>query len=213
MEQIYLKINNLNNNNFENNNDVCESKIRESEAEEKNLNSHLKVNLNKKKSFLLENRQKVIMNNYKETHFLNSKFVLDNIYSTDDEIYSQIYSQLINPYQKKLNTIIMLLKSELVIPINNSNDLIKFFNWLSPLNIEHNMSSKDWEIKKIKYGNKQKLLLQNSISKQDIGRSFYSNYIDLIKNKLNLANVNYLYFEFKSKRFNKVKDIIWAFDM
>ena len=167
----------------------------------------------KQEKIKLLNKQQIIMNNYKETQLLNTELILNNIYSTDDEIYSQIYNQISNPYQKRLNTIGLLLKSNLIIPMSNMTDIIRFFNWLSPLNNEFNMGSKDWAWKKIKYGNKEKFLLQNSISKQDIGRTFYSNYIDLVKAKLTLAGINFCYFEFKSKRFNKVKDIIWAFDI
>ena len=170
-------------------------------------------NEQKKTKFILENKQKIIMGNYKETHILNNELILNNIYSTDDEIYSQIYKQLSNPYQKRLNTIQLILSSDLVIPMNNMTDIVSFFNWLSPLNNEFNMSSKNWAWKKIKYGNKEKLLAQNSISKQDVGRTFYSNYIDFIKSKLTLGGIKFSYFEFKSKRFNKVKDIIWAFDL
>ena len=167
----------------------------------------------KKNKFILDNKQKIIMSNYKETHISNKELILNNLYSTDDEIYSQIYSQIHNPYQKRLNTMLLLLKSNMVIPMVNITDIIRFFNWLSPLNNEYNMSSKNWAWKKIKYGNKEKLLLQNSISKQDMSRTFYSNYIDLVKSKLSMGGINFCYFEFKSKRFNKVKDIIWAFDI
>ena len=176
-----------------------------------NLSKNNIISNTKSNKFI--NRQQIIMNNYKETTINNNQLVLNNIYSTDDEIYSQIYNQISNPYQKRLNTIGLLLKSDLIIPMSNMTDIIRFFNWLSPLNNEFNMGSKDWAWKKIKYGNKEKFLLQNSISKQDMGRTFYSNYIDLIKAKLTLAGIEFCYFEFKSKRFNKVKDIIWAFDI
>lgn len=196
--------------NNEINQSINEFKFDESKLDESKLDD----NKNDKKSkFILENKQKIIMNNFKQTKLLNDKLILNGIYSTDDEIYSQIYSQIDNPYQKRLNTINLLLKSDLIIPMNNFMDIKKFFNWLSPLNNEFNLSSKDWAIKKIKYGNREKILLQNSISKQDMGRTFYLNYIDLVKKKLSESNVNYMYFEFKSKRFNKVKDIIWAFDI
>lgn len=176
------------------------------------MNGECKIKKETKK-FNFVNRQQIIMNNYKESAILNKELILNNLYSTDDEIYSQIYNQISNPYQKRLNTIYLLLKSDLPIPLSNMLEIIKFFNWLSPLNIEFNMGSKDWAFKKIRYGNKEKFLLQNSISKQDIGRSFYSNYIDLIKKKLSQSKTAYHYFEFKSKRFNKIKDIIWAFDI
>jgi hypothetical protein len=186
------KIDNYNNN----------KKLEKTEKVDKDINK-----------FNLLNRQQIIMNNYKETTILNKELILNNIYSTDDDIYSQIYKQILNPYQKRLNIIYLLLKSDIKIPLNNMVEIIKFFNWLSPLNNEFNMGSKDWAFKKIKYGNRQKFLLQNSISKEDMGRTFYLNYIDLVKTKLSQSKVPYYYFEFKSKRFNKVKDIIWAFDI
>lgn len=167
----------------------------------------------KNKNDIMANKQQIIMNNYKETTIIDKELILNNMYSLDDDIYNQIYKQIINPYQKKLNIMGLILKSNLQIPLGSMEEIIKFFNWLSPFNNEFNMGSKDWAWKKIKYGNKEKFLLQNSISKQDIGRTFYSNYIDLIKAKLTESNVNYHYFEFKSKRFTKVKDIIWAFDI
>ena len=167
----------------------------------------------KSNKFKLLNKQQIMMNNYTKTIILNKELILNNIYSTDDEIYTQIYKQIDNPYQKKLNTINMLLKSDLQIPMTNIVEIIKFFNWLSPLNNEFNLSSKDWDRKIIKYGNKKKIILQNSISKQDIGKNFYLNYIDLIKKNLVKSNVSYDYFEFKTKRFNKIKDIIWVFDI
>jgi len=189
-----------------------ESKTNESKTNESKTNEYDNVNTQKKQNFILVNKQKIIMYNHIETKLVNSDLILNNIYSTDDEIYLQIYKQINNSYQKRLNIINLLLKSDLIIPLINSLDIIKFFNWLSPFNNEFNLSSKDWTIKTIKYGNKEKILLQNSIGKKDMEKTFYSNYIDLIKKKLTLAKVSYCYFEFKSKRFNKVKDIIWSFD-
>lgn len=175
-----------------------------------NRNPNIK---SKQNNSLFLNKQKIIMDNQKQIQILNKDFILNNIYSTDDDINLQLYKHLLCPYQKRLNLMNLILKSNLIIPLNNMIQIIKFFNWLSPLNNEFNMGSKDWAFKKIKYGNKQKFLLQNSISKQDMGRSFYSNYIDLIKKKLSESKTNYYYFEFKSKRFNKIKDVIWVFDL
>lgn len=187
-----------------------EIKLDEGKFDDSKNNNCIKNEI-KKKKFILGNKQKLIMNNFKETKLLNTQLILNGIYSTDDEIYTQIYSLINNPYQKRLNTINLLLNSDLQIPMNNLLDIKKFFNWLSPLNNEFNLSSKDWTFKTIKYGNREKILLHNSISKKDMGMTFYSNYIDLVKKKLSQSNVDYMYFEFKSKRFNKVKDIVWAF--
>jgi hypothetical protein len=175
--------------------------------------NEIKTNEQKNKNFKLLNNQNIIMNNNNESKILNNELIIKYLYSSDDGINTQIYNQIYNPYQKKLNTINLILKSNIIIPFKNSKDIIKFFNWLSPLNNEFNFSSKDWNIKTIKYGNNEKFLLQNSISKKDIIKYLYKNYIDLIKKKLNDSNIKFLYFEFKSKRFNKIKDIIWVFDI
>jgi hypothetical protein len=187
------------------NNNINEFKDSNLNFEKKNNNFQ---NLNSSK---LLNRQKIIMNNYKNSYIMNENFILNNIYSNDELIYNKIYNLIQNPYQKRINTINLILTSNISIPINNYKNIIKFFNWLSPLNNEYNMSSKDWNIKTVKYGNREKILLQNSISKKDMTEIFYSNYINLIKKKLTNSNIDYCYFEFKSKRFNKIKDIVWAF--
>lgn len=158
------------------------------------------------------NRQEIYMNNYKKSHIKDEKFILDNLYSNDENIIGSIYSSISNPYQKKLNLIYLILKSDIKFNFTHYHDIILFFNWLSPLNIEFNMSSKDWNRKTIRYGNKEKILLQNSISKKDNGHNFYQNYIDLIKKVLTNGKIKYYYFEFKSKRFTKIIDIIWVFE-
>ena len=163
-------------------------------------------------SMRLLNRQKIMMNNYKKSHITNENFIINNIFTNDQDVNDQIYNLIENPYQKKINLIYMILNSDLIIPFNNITDVIKFFNWLSPLNIEHNMSSKNWNQKIIKYGNKKKILLQNSIAKSDIDKHFNNTYIGVVKKVLTKSKVSYNYFEFKSKRFNKIKDIVWAFD-
>lgn len=160
----------------------------------------------------LINRQNIIMNNYKKSHIVNKDFILNNIYSTDTDICAKIYNLIENPYQKKINLIHMILDSNLTIPIKNIYDVVKFFNWLSPLNIEHKMSSREWSQKTIRFGNKKKILFQNSISKSDLDKHFTTNYIKKIKKVFDNSNIKYNYFEFKSKRFTKIKDIIWVFD-
>ena len=123
-----------------------------------------------------------------------------------------MYNLIYNPYQKKLNLINLILDSEQHFPLDNYLDIIKFFNWLNPLTIEYKMASSSWNIKSVKYGNREKILLQNSISKVDLNDNFCSGYINKIKKVLTNSGNKYYYFEFKSKRFNKIKDIIWVFD-
>lgn len=160
----------------------------------------------------IANRQKVFMNNYKKSPNINFDIVWDNMFREDEHTNEMIYKMITNPYQKKLNLINAILNSDSSFPINNTNDILKFFNWLNPLNVEYSLASFQWDTAIIRYGNKKKILLQNSIVKKDADEKFYSGYINLVKNILKNSNVEYYYFEFKSKRFNKIKDIIWAFD-
>ena len=160
----------------------------------------------------LVSRQYIYSNNYKKSEIINDKFIGDNIFSNDIDIENKIYNLITNPYQKKINLMNLVLDSDLHFPLNNYLDIIKFFNWLNPLTIEYKMASGCWNIKSVKYGNKTKILLQNSISKVDLNEHFNLKYINKIKKVLSNAGIKYYYFEFKSKRFNKIKDIIWVFE-
>jgi len=196
-----------------------ESKNEESKNEE-SKNEHIENNYNllnqnqnpNRISKKIINRQHILMNNYKKSFIKNSDFIWDNIFTCDDTIENKIYNLIVNPYQKKLNLINLILNSDISFPISNCKDIIMFFNWICPLNIEYKMGSNEWNYSSVKYGNKEKILVQNSISKMDMNDNFYSNYIKKIKNILSNSKIKYNYFEFKSKRFNKIKDIIWVFD-
>ena len=189
-------------NNFDN---QCNNETKTSEIipiQIPNFNKHNKI----------INKHNIIMNNFKKSYVVNDKFIIDNIYSNDEYITNKIYNFIDNPYQKKLNLINLILNSEIIIPLNNIVDVLKLFNWLTPLNIEYNMGSKDWNYKVIKYGNKKKCLLQNSVAKLDMNKYLRSNYLNLIKKKLSDSKIKYCYFELKSKRFTNIKDIVWTFD-
>lgn len=159
------------------------------------------------------NKHKINKNNIKNSKINNIEFIKNNMYTNDENIIEMIYNKIDNPYQKKINLINLFLSSKININFVNQDDIIKFFNWISPLNIEYNMGSSVWNIKYISYGNKKKILFQNSISKLDLNYYFYNNYINLIKQIFKNSKINFNYFEFKSKRFNKIKDIIWAIDI
>lgn len=201
-----FNLSNLNQDNKTKYNDHIEEKSNFEEFKS-NMESHKMKSTSK-----IINRQEIFMNNYKKSYIYEEKFILDNLYSNDEIIINKIYNSISNPYQKKLNLINLILNSDIKFQFENYNKIILFFNWLSPLNIEFNMSSKDWNRKTIKYGNMEKILLQNSIAKKDLEQNFYLNYIDLIKKILTNAKINYYYFEFKSKRFTKIIDIIWVFE-
>ena len=161
----------------------------------------------------LINIQKINLNNYTKSNISNINYIWNNINTTDEFIINSLYNHINNIYQKKINIINFLLNSFTPLPINSFKDLIHFFSILSPLNIEYFMSSREWNRKVIDNTEHYKIFFQNSISKHDCKKLTYINYIDKIKKTLNNANIKYNYFEFKSKRYNKSKDIIFVFDL
>ena len=198
---------NKNQDEFKNNSDLFNEKKENNLLNEINYTKSKNINHCK-----LINKQYIYCNNYKKSKILNHNFINKNIFSTDIFIQNKIYNLIDNPYQKKLNLINLILQSDLNLDFKNYLDLIKFFNWLYPLTIEYNMASGFWIFKSVKFNNSYKILLQNSISRINLTEDFYFNYINKIKNIISNCKIKYYYFEFKCKRFNKTKDIIWVFD-
>jgi hypothetical protein len=159
----------------------------------------------------MSKKQEIFFNNSIKPNISkeNINYIWDNINTSDVHLLKHLNNIVSNPYQLKLNLIINLLNSNQSIPISNISELEKFFKMLSPLNIEYNLGSTQYN-KQIISG---KLFLQNSISKKESSDIFYNKYINQVKNVLSLSNIDFEYFEFKSKRFNKTKDIIWVFDL
>lgn len=188
-----------------------EEKSQEEKSQEYKCKDNVDYNESNKKS-LFVNKHNICANNYKKSSITNEKFIRDNIFSNDIDIENKIYNLIDNQSQKKINLINLILDSDFNLQLNNHLDVIKFFNWLNPITIEYKLASGRWNIKTIKYGNREKILLQNSISKSDLDENFSSGYIKKIKKVLVASEIKFYYFEFKSKRFNKIKDIIWVFD-
>lgn len=139
----------------------------------------------------------------------NLNLLWDNINSSDEFILKKINNIFIDQYTLKLNLINYLLNSSCSLPIKGLIDLIKFFKSINPLNIQYMMASYEWNYKT----SNNKIFFQNSISKKDSNDSFYNLFINLIKKKLIESKIEFNYFEFKLKRFNKTKDIVWVFNL
>jgi hypothetical protein len=157
--------------------------------------------------------QSIYMNNYTNSVYTDINFIYNNICSTDEEILIKMNNMNKNIYQIKINLLSSLLNSSDKIMLKSEDDIIKFFKILSPLNNEFYLGSYNWNIKVVKNEDHYKLFIHNSISKNDSCRYLYDKYIQPIKNKLIKSDVQFKYFEFKSKRFNKTKDIVWMFDI
>jgi len=157
-------------------------------------------------------KQKIIMNNqYEKSNPVYNKLIWDTIHLGDSELIKNINSKILDTYQQKINLINNLLYSLEPLPISksNPNDIIKFFNIISPLNNEYNLGSFTWD-----YILHDKLLIfQNSILKSDYNKYVLNKYINPIKNILNMSGFKVNLFQFKSKRFNKTIDLIFVIEL
>jgi hypothetical protein len=141
----------------------------------------------------------------------NIQKLWENIDSLDENILKELNNLFIDSKIIKNNLVSFLLKSDsdTSIPISDSNDLVKFYKLFDQLNIQYNLATDTWNTQIID----SKIFFQNSISKKDSTNTFYENYINLIKKKLIDSKIEFNYFEFRLKRFNKTKDIIFVFDL
>lgn len=141
----------------------------------------------------------------------NIQKLWENIDSLDENILKELNNLFIDSKIIKNNLVSFLLKSDsdTLIPISDSNDLVKFYKLFDQLNIQYNLATDTWNTQIID----SKIFFQNSISKKDSTNTFYENYINLIKKKLIDSKIEFNYFEFRLKRFNKTKDIIFVFDL
>lgn len=162
----------------------------------------------------INNNQNIYLNNFIELKYNDIDFIWNNLNTSDDMILKKMNDLILkNTYMTKLNLIYFLLNCNNQIPFKNYKDIIKLFNFISPLNNEFNLGSFNWNFKIIKNKFLNKLFIQNSISKKDSEIFFYLKFINPLKKIFIKSNVKFNYFEFKNKRFNKTKDIIFVFDL
>jgi hypothetical protein len=150
-------------------------------------------------------KQSYIMNNvYSNSNPSFNKVIWDTIDKADDYMIKSINNKICDVYHAKINLINNLLFSTEPLNINSKEDIIKFFNILSPLNNEYSFGSYSWDFQ----DHDNKLLIHNSILKSDLNQYIYKKYINPLKNVLTISNINFKYYEFKNNRFNKTIDII-----
>jgi hypothetical protein len=166
-----------------------------------------------KQELIMNNKINIFPTNTIDLNFFANKNIFTASSNCDSIIMNGLYKQISNPYQKKIDLINIILKSDIQLNIMTLEDLKKFFNWLAPLNNEYNFSSFEWQQKRTECNGIKRIIFQNAISKSDMCTFLYKNYIDLIKKKLKDSKLNYYYFELKNKRFNKIKDIIFVVDI
>lgn len=110
--------------------------------------------------------------------------------------------------KKKENIANYILSPKSEFEIKSIDDLKKFFKLMEPLNDIFKVSMKYWEINE--YDNGNIITFHNDISK--IYYNFtYDEYIIKIRKKLEQCKIEFYYYETKEYRYNKTKEIIFAF--
>lgn len=174
--------------------------------------------MNKPEKDQIKNEHQIILTNDKTPLPSCLQITSRDLNTSNDNYIDLLTSKINNPYQKKINFINLVLNSSVLKLSSNPNQILGelkyFFRWISPLNNEFLMGSFTWNHKLIETETSdKKIIFQNSISKQDINDYFYKNYINLIEQVLKNSNIPYLYLEFKSKRFNKIIDVLFVCDL
>ena len=155
----------------------------------------------------MNNLQNIKMNNvisYNKS--IDPNYIIDKINILDEDLIKNINNKIISTYNAKLNLINYVLNSDETNIKYVLHDIKKFYIFLNPLNNEYNLSSYEWDFKVVD----NILLIQNSISKSLANDNFYNNYIDKIKNILSNSKIDFMYHEFKVRRYYKTLDIIFS---
>ncbi len=156
-----------------------------------------------------DNYQKITMNNsYSRSKPEYNKLIWDNIETADDSMIRYLNNKIVGTYRLKLNLIYNILYSFEGLPIRYKKDVLKLFNIFAPLSNEFNLGSYRWSHKIVD----NRLYIQNSVLKIDFDDHFRSYFLNPIKRLLRLSGVDFKYYHFKSTRYNRNIDLVFAFD-
>jgi hypothetical protein len=149
------------------------------------------------------------MSELNENNSIN--IIWDNCLNNDEHILKHLNNLILDHNQIKENLAMYLLISKNKLPIKSLQDIKKLFNIINSLNNKYDMGSNTWECKNVIYKNEKFLFIKNSVSRLNHDIKF-KNFINLIKNKFKISDVEFNYFELTSSRFNKTVDIIFVFN-
>ena len=159
------------------------------------------------------NIQNIQMNNYTSINDNYFDLVWSNITTSDDILLKTLNNLIFDHNKAKENLLLYLLNSKKNIIFKGINDIKKFFNIMSPLNLLYNFGSLTWDSKIIKNNEHNLLLFHNSVTKLEYKNINILNYLDLIKKKLSCSNINFDFLKFKSSRFFKTVDLIFIINI
>ena len=150
--------------------------------------------------------QELMHNNIKNNNILdNVEIIKKAIENGDNDLMKHFHNKVLNDHEIRVNLIKKIISTDYIIE-NNIEEIKKFFAMLSPLNIEYEMGSKNWDYKI----HENFIIFQNSALKTNLSMWFYDNYLLHINKILKLSSITYEYKEFKNRRFFKSKDIIYV---
>ena len=148
--------------------------------------------------------QKIKMNNFYDKSKSNvNELIWNSIETADETLIHSLNTKIFDTYHAKLNLLYNLLYSTEPLPIKDKKSIIKFFNVIAPLNNEFNMGSHSWNFKI----SEKRLFVQNSITKIDLNDYLKVHYLNPIKSVLKISGIEFDYYQFKSNRFYRTKNI------
>lgn len=153
--------------------------------------------------------QKIMMNNtYSRSRPQYNKLIWDNIETADDTMIKYLNNKIVDTYRMKLNLIYNILYSLEGLPIRYKKDVLKLFNIFAPLSNEFSLGSYKWSHKIVD----NRLFIHNSVLRIDFDDHFKMFFLNPIKRLLRLSGVDYKFYYFKSTRYYRNIDIVFAFD-
>ena len=163
----------------------------------------------KKKAKYNDYLQKFMMNNsYSRSVPEYNKLIWNNIETADESMLRYLNNKVVDTYRMKLNLIYNILYSSEGLFIRYKKDVLKLFNIIAPLSNEYNLGNYKWSHKIVD----NRLYIQNSVLKIDFNDHFRIYFLNPLKRLLRLSGVDYKYYHFKSTRYYRNVDLVFAFD-
>jgi hypothetical protein len=188
--------------------DSNDTQLNSIESDKNNIISAEEAEKIKKEKFK-DYYQKFMMNNtYSRSKPNYNKLIWDNIETVDDTMIKYLNNKIVDTYRMKLNLVYNILYSLEGLPIRYKKDVLKLFNIFAPLSNEFSLASYKWSHKIVD----NRLFIHNSVLRVDFNDHFKMFFLNPIKRLLRLSGVDYKFYYFKSTRYNRNIDIVFAFD-
>ena len=154
-------------------------------------------------------KQNIMMNNNNDLKKFNNniELIVNVLENGDTDLIKKINILTLSENDSRLNLLFKLIKSNIIIE-NKFIKIKKFFNLISPLNLEFNLGSIKWDYK-IKNNS---LYIHNFLLEEHSTNIIYDKYINNIKNILLQSNIKFEFNEFDNKQIDKTLDIVFRIE-